>query len=115
MKSVERKEEARKKVIADASPDLAKPGYISQKLTGGHAEKGTRRSKVDPGESMNSELKAEENSVLISPMSPLPPKVARSPESPGTEVFHFLPEAAQQGKMEEGRVFSENVLQQNAT
>lgn len=115
MKSVERKEEARKKIIADASPELAKPGYISQKLTG-HAESGNRRRKADPGESMNSESKAEESSMLISPRSPLPPRVARSPESPGTEVFHFQPEATQQVKMEEEtRVLSENVHQQSST
>ena len=115
MKSVERKEEARKKVTADASPELAKPGYISQKLAGGYVESGNRRSKIDPGESLNSESKAEQSSVLISPKSPLPPRVARSPESPGAEVFRFQPEATQQGKMEESRVFSENVLQQSAT
>lgn len=111
LRSVDRKEEARKKIIADASPELAKPGYIAKKVTA-LIESGNRGRKAGPGESVDSESRREDSGLILSPKSPLPPRVARSPESPGTEVFHFLPDTTNPNKMTESQVVSEDNMQQ---
>ena len=109
LKSVDRQVEAHKKTIADASPELAKPGFISKKEAG-QVESGSR-GRADPGESVDSESRIED-SALRSPKSPLPPRVARSPELPGVEVFHFPLESAGPSKATESRGLGEDSLQQ---
>lgn len=88
LKSVERqeppqKEEPPKRIIADASPELAIPGYVSKKVTASEERlNGMRTRDMQLGETGGSESRRDEGSLMLSPRSPLPPRVTRSPDTP---------------------------------